>query len=172
MFGDLKDQLLAAMEKTFGEDRRRINHARAVLIWAERILKEEPADAATVTAAAILHDIGIQEAERKHGSSSARFQELEGPPIARPILDRLGFDPTRVDHVCRIVGAHHSAQGIDSLEFRIVWDADWLVNIPDEHGDPDSDGLRKLIARVFRTTTGKRLAEEAFLGDKGRDLQN
>ena len=45
-----------------------------------------------VRAAAILHDIGIHEAERKHGSSSGRLQELEGPPIARAILEASNVD--------------------------------------------------------------------------------
>ena len=63
------------MQGLFGNDQRRIDHALAVLGHAEAILATEPAaDAEVVTAAAILHDIGIQEAERKHGSSAGRWQ--------------------------------------------------------------------------------------------------
>ena len=89
----MREQLVAEMNRVFGDDRRRIDHAMKVLENAETILATEPeADTLTVQAAAILHDIGIHEAERKHGSCTGRLQELEGPPIARAILERLGLD--------------------------------------------------------------------------------
>ena len=49
----------------------------------KRVVFPEGGDPRIVVAAAVLHDIGIQEAERKHGSSGPQGQELEGPPIAR-----------------------------------------------------------------------------------------
>ena len=55
-----------------------------------RSAKEEKGNPAVVLSAAYLHDIGIQEAERKYQSTAARYQEEEGPPIAREILTRLG----------------------------------------------------------------------------------
>jgi len=158
-----RENLVSEMKKTFGKDQRRINHALSVLKYAEEILEGEKADRLTVTAAAILHDIGIQEAERKHNSSAPRFQELEGPPIAREILQRLGFDEKLVEHVCRIVGSHHSAKDIDDPEFRIVWDADLLVNVPDEHANLKGDEMKSFISKVFRTDSGRRIANEAFL---------
>ena len=152
-------RLIAEMKGLFADDSRRIVHAMTVLEFAEKIHKLEGGDPLTVKAAAILHDIGIHEAERKHGSSSGRFQEIEGPPIARSIMEKLGLDEAAIDHVCRIVGSHHSARDIDTLEFRIIWDADWLVNILDEHAGKSRTELRDLVARVFRTREGRRLAE-------------
>ena len=152
-----------AMAALFGEDQARIDHARAVLAYADQILVVEQADPLVVRAAAILHDIGIQEAERKHGSSAGRFQEIEGPSIARRILEQLGVDSLTIDHVCRIVGAHHSASDIDTPEFRVIWDADWLVNIPGEFPDAHPEKLAGLVKRVFRTETGRHLAQ-ACLG--------
>jgi hypothetical protein len=102
------------MRATFGNDHRRIDHALKVLGYAEQIGQEEPGDPLVITAAAILHDIGIQAAERTHGSSAGRFQEIEGPPIARAILTRLGVDPAATDHVCPIVASHHNARDIDT----------------------------------------------------------
>ena len=159
----MKDLLIAAMTAVFGSDQKRIHHALAVLGFAETLLKDEPADELTVVAAAILHDIGIHEAERKYKSSAGNYQEIEGPPIARPILERVGMDPARIDHVCRIISLHHHATGCDTPEFRILWDADWLVNIPDEYPGWEPARLRPIIKTVFKTPTGKRLAECSFL---------
>ena len=159
----IKAQLVDAMKAVFAGDQRRIDHALLVTGYAEEILRGEPADEATVVAAAILHDIGIREAERKHGSSAPRFQELEGPPVARSILESHPLPGVDTEHVCRIVGSHHSARDIDSPEFRIVWDADWLVNIPTERGDLEGQRLAQFIDKTFRTATGRRIAEETFL---------
>jgi HD superfamily phosphodiesterase len=73
-------------KKVFGTDKRRIEHALTVLDYAERIRTVGGGDALVVRAAAILHDIGIHEAERKYGSSAGKYQQIEGPPIAEKIL--------------------------------------------------------------------------------------
>lgn len=159
----MKARLTEAMKAVFGSDHRRINHALAVLGYAETLLKDEPGDELTVVAAAILHDIGIHEAERKYNSSAGNYQEIEGPPIARGILERLGVDSARTDHVCRIISLHHHAKGCDTPEFRILWDADWLVNIPDEYPGWAPERLRPIVEKVFKTPSGRRLAETKFL---------
>jgi len=159
----LKARLIEAMKAVFGSDQRRIQHALAVLGDVETLLKSEPGDEQTVVAAAILHDIGIHEAERKYNSSAGHYQEIEGPPIARVILERLGLDPERTDHVCKIISLHHHAKGLDTPEFRVLWDADWLVNIPDEYPGWEPERLSPIIKKVFSTNTGRRLAETLFL---------
>jgi len=130
-----------------------------------------PARLRGVVAAALLHDIGIKEAERKHGSAAPKFQELEGPPIARRILEGLDLPEKDIQHVCQIVANHHSARDIDTPEFRMVWDADWLVNFPGERGDAPPEELPGLIEKTFRTPTGKRIALERFAQRKeGQDV--
>ena len=159
----LVDRLIAALKAQFGDDQLRIAHASKVLEYAKEIVRTEGADPRVVFAAAILHDIGIQEAERQHGSAAGKYQEMEGPPIARRIMQDIGVDAETIEHVCRIVGSHHSAGVIDTPEFRILWDADWLVNIPDEYGDWSGDQLRDLVTKVFRTGTAKQMATRLFL---------
>ena len=160
----MSERLVGAMKDTFGRDERRISHALRVLQYARDILGGETASALVVEAAAILHDIGIQEAERRHGSSAGRYQEIEGPAIARRIMEDAGLAEESIEHVCRIVGSHHSAGDIDTPEFRIVWDADWLVNIPDEYPDHTPQQLGRLIDKVFKTEGGRQIACGAFLG--------
>ena len=81
----LCDALIKEMRKVFGDDERRVRHAYRVLDFAEQILKGEQADPLVVRAAAVLHDIGIHEAERKHGSAAGKYQEMEGVPPKNPI---------------------------------------------------------------------------------------
>ncbi len=162
----LVDRLIEEMKKVFGDDQRRITHALMVLERAQEILRGEKADPRVVLAAAVLHDIGIREAEKRHGSSAPGYQELEGPPIAERIMKDLGLDPATIEHVTRIVGSHHSAKDIDTPEFRIIWDADRLVNLSDERREARGDSAWEKTGSKFRTRTGKDIADRVFLEKK------
>jgi HD superfamily phosphodiesterase len=152
------------MVDQFGDDTRRIDHALAVFSHADKIRDIEGGDALVVTAAALLHDIGIQEAERIYGSNAPRYQEQLGPPIARRIMEDLEIGPATVEHVTRIVGSHHSAGDIDTIEFRIIWDADALVNLADEGPARTADQWEKTIGKVFKTDAGRERAGKIFIG--------
>jgi HD domain len=142
----------------FGDDAERIEHTRRVTDYAREIFSVEQADRTVVEASAMLHDIGIPEAERKHGSAAGPYQEIEGPPIVREILERLGADADFTETVARMVGSHHSPGEIETPEFDILWDADWLVNLPAEHGDQTPEKRRAMIHRIFHTATGRAIA--------------
>jgi len=162
----LADGFIEAMGKEFGEDRKRVAHALRVLEYAQELLREEGGEARVVIAAAVLHDIGIVEAERKHGSSAGKYQEMEGPPIARRIMEGLGLDEETIEHVCRIVGSHHSAGDIDTVEFRILWDADRLVNMADAFRGDSEATVREKIDRDYRTSAGKKLAHARMVEEQ------
>ena len=158
-----KAEIAAEMRKLFGDDEKRITHALDVLSFAEKILLGEPGDSDVVIGVALLHDIGIHEAERKHGSSAARYQEIEGPPIARRILEKLEEDPDLISEVCDIVSHHHSPRKDETLNFRILYDADLIVNLRDEVAPSRLAGMGEKFGRMFLTPTGLDVARETFL---------
>lgn len=159
----IKAALLAAMEAYFDGDTRRINHARKVTEYAEQLWQKESGDYQIVVGAAVLHDIGIHQAEKKYGSSSGKYQEIEGPPIARNILTNLGFAPEQIEAICEIIAHHHSPGKITTTDFSVVYDADWLVNLKDEYDIRDQGKLNSIINNVFLTQSGKELAREIYL---------
>ena len=162
----MRDRLIDEMKNVFDGDDRRIKHALAVLKYAEQICKNQGADPLIVTAAAILHDIGIHEAQRKHGSSAGRFQEIEGPPIAEEILKKNGLAATAIEHICKIIANHHSARDIDTPEFRCIWDADWLVNMPEVTQGKSKEDFKKTIEKTFKTAKGLDMARSLFINDE------
>ncbi|MHC4574794.1 MAG: HD domain-containing protein [Planctomycetota bacterium] len=159
----LREKLISEMKKVFGADKKRVEHALAVLNYAEQIQAEESGDPLVVKAAAILHDIGIPEAERKYGSSAGKYQETEGPPIAKEILARHGVKAQDIEHICRIIGSHHSIGDIDTIEFRIVWDANQLVNLRGDVPNFNREKLLGVIDKTFKTGKGRQIAVESFL---------
>jgi len=157
------DQVKAAMQNYFGADQKRIEHALQVSRFAEILLEYIDADPQVTLASAYLHDIGIHEAERKHGSCGGRFQEIEGPAIARQILQGQAADESFIETVCEIVGKHHTPAGVDSPEFRIIWDADALVNLVDLLPGKSAEFITKTISRSMVTEAGFRMAMELYL---------
>lgn len=162
----LKDRVAIEMKRYFQQDFKRIAHASKVARYAEKIVKAEQGDMAVVLIAAYLHDIGIKEAERKYQSSAARYQEQEGPPIAKEMLTKLGATPELIAEVCDIVGHHHHPRADESDNFKAVYDADLLVNLEEQQKDAASDieKLKTYIERAFFTQSGRRLAKEVLLG--------
>ena len=142
-------------------DARRIHHFLKVYTSAHTIgvLEGLAPDALyTLDCAAVLHDIGIHAAEEKHGSNSGKFQEMEGPAIAKTILESLGCEQDVLDRVCFLIGHHHTYDAIDGLDYQILIEADFLVNAYE-------DGLDKKAVATFRDKLFKTPGGSALLND-------
>ena len=170
----LKDRVAVEMKRYFGRDFRRIGHASRVANYAERIGKAEGADMAVVLIAAYLHDIGIPEAERKHGSNAPEFQEREGPPVARALLEKLGAAPGLVDEVCDIVGRHHSPGPDEALSYRCVYDADRIANLEEAGKKRETpmtpERLERIVEKSFLTGAGAELARRIVPTTEGENV--
>jgi HD superfamily phosphodiesterase len=153
------------MKRYFKTDFKRIGHATRVARYAERIGKAEGANMAVVMSAAYLHDIGIHAAEKKHGSTAGRFQEIEGPPIAQSILEKLKAPEELIDEVCDIVGHHHHPRDKETLNFKVLYDADLIENLDEKHKESpmDADRLSKILKKSFLTEAGQTEAEKVLL---------
>lgn len=128
-----KQELCRALENYFGADARRVRHAKRTAEYAELILPGEAgADPGVVIAAALLHDIGIRNAEAKYGSADPAQQEAEGPPAARGILEALGCPEDFIREVCDIIGHHHHPRAEETANFKVLYAADRLVNLEEE----------------------------------------
>ncbi len=158
-----KEKLIKELEDYFGTDTKRINHAKKVMGFAEELLKQEKADWHIVIPASILHDVGIKVAEEKYGSSAGHLQEKEGPEIARKILLKMGFKKEDIIEICDIIKYHHSPGKLTSQNFKLLYDADWLVNLKDEVDTKNKVKLKAIIEKVFLTDTGRKLAEKFYL---------
>ncbi len=154
-------------------DPRRIQHFTKVHSFARTIALAEGVDEHTLhilEAAAIVHDAGIHESERRYGDASGLHQEELGPAVARPLLETCGYEPDVVDRVCWLVAHHHHTAGITDIDHQILVEADFLVNcFEDAPDDPDRRRRMAISARdkFFRTATGIHLLEAQFLKERG-----
>jgi len=161
-------KLIAEVKKLFGDDRKRIEHALSVLDFASQIQADQGGDPVVVKAAALLHGIAIVESERKYGSSEGKYQQIEAPAVARKILRGQAVDEEVIERVCEII-AHHHTGGVDSAEFRCVWDADQLANAKERPGRANDKDAGARLDAVLKTRRGKELAREVLVQGKPED---
>ncbi len=163
---NIREKLIKELEEYFGDDKKRINHARKVLHFAEVLLEEEKGERHIIIPASILHDIGIKEAEKKYGSSAGHYQEKEGPAVAKDILLKHGFKNKDIEEICEIIAHHHSPGKVNTQNFKVLYDADWLVNLKDEVNTKDKGKLERIINKVFLTDRARELAKKTYINRK------
>jgi len=80
----------------------------------------------------------------------------------------LGTREELVEEVCDIIGHHHHPRNKETLSFKILYDADLIVNLREHQkdGEIEKESLSKIIDKNMLTDSGKRLAREALLGEK------
>ncbi|MGN0665378.1 MAG: HD domain-containing protein [Huintestinicola sp.] len=157
------NKLHLAMMDLYKGDPKRIQHFCKVHSYAKLIAELENIDKKTLyilEAAALVHDIGIHYCEEKYGSCSGKLQEKEGPAIAKKLLADLGFDDSVSDRVQYLIGHHHTYNNIDGIDYQILVEADFLVNI---HEDGlSNDAAKRAYSHIFRTESGKKICREMF----------
>ena len=161
----LKDRVAIEMKRYFKRDFYRIGHATRVARYAERIGKSEKANMAVILSAAYLHDIGILEAEKQYGNTKPEQHEEEGPVIAKTILQKLVAKEELINEVCDIIAHHHRPGADESLNFKIVYDADQLENLHEKQKENpmDTKQLEEIIKQSFLTSSGQKIAKEVLL---------
>ena len=157
------NKLHAEMIKLYAGDPKRIQHFCKVHSYAKLIAELENVDEKTrfiLETAALTHDIGIHVCEQKYGDCGGKLQEQEGPGLAQQLLAKLRFPEDVSTRVQYLIAHHHTYDNIDGIDYQILVEADFLVNIME-------DGLTKEAAlksyhSIFRTACGKMICREMF----------
>lgn len=155
--------LFSEMIRYYGGSARHIQHFVKVHAFAKLIGEMENIGEETLEileAAAYVHDIGVKPAEEKFGSCEGPLQEREGVPAAKEMLDRLGFEERLAERVCFLVGHHHTYTEIDGIDYQILVEADFLVNLYEDAADKGT--VEAVYKNIFRTESGKRICREMF----------
>lgn len=152
------DQLLYAMMEYEKGCPKRVQHLLKVYEFARMIGKMEGLDTHTqfvLESAAVVHDIGIRPALEKYKSSAGSYQEVEGPPEAKKLLENLGWPEDVTERVCWLVGHHHTYTDIQGIDYQILVEADFLVNLYEEESAPSVQ--KNVYQKIFRTKSGKKI---------------
>ena len=160
---DKTGQLLHEMIAYYARDPRRVNHFLKVYGFAKAIGISEGLDHSTqeiLEIAALTHDIGIKQSEIKYGSAAGQYQQIEGPPEAEQLLAKLNIDPSVIDRVCWLIAHHHTYTDIRGIDYQILVEADFLVNIHEDNMPASS--IQSIDTKIFKTASGKKLLHALY----------
>lgn len=169
----LIDRLTLAMIAYDKGDAMRIQHFLKVHRFAQLIGRQEQRDDHTqfiTEMAAVVHDIGIHQAEARYGSSNGKYQEELGPAEARKLLEQLHVAETDIDRVCYLVGHHHTYSHIDGLDYQILVEADFLVNLYEDQ--ISEHGVDSALEHIFKTKTGTQLCQLMYKEKYNKEENN
>lgn len=156
--------LIGKMIDYYEGDPKRVQHFLKVYEFARLIgdAEELPKNTLTVLkTAAIVHDIGIKVSEQKYDSSAGKYQEQEGPAIAEPMLRACGYEEEMIDRVLFLIAHHHTYNQIDGIDYQILVEADFLVNLFEDNSNRQV--AENVKENIFRTKTGLWYLEKMFL---------
>jgi HD superfamily phosphodiesterase len=158
----LRERIGLEMKKYFGTDFKHVGHALKVARYAEKILKMEGGNPLVVLGAAYLHDLGAKDGGKKPGSSGVDRGQ-EGAAAAQKILKNLDVDKEVIDEVCNMIARQDHPAPEETLNFQILREADCLVKLEEEDISGTRETMEKRIKEIFRTVTGRQLAEDLSL---------
>ncbi len=164
---DLIEQVKSRLIEYDGTDVKRINHALKMHSYARFIAEGEGvADdiRETIEIAALMHNIGVHVAEEKYGSAAGKYQQLEGAAVAKELLSNIEIETATRERVEYLVAHHHAYSDITTLDYQILVEADFVVNVEEEN--LDRSAVKNLLVRVFRTETGAELLKTLYLDEK------
>lgn len=157
------NKLHLAMIDLYRGDAKRIQHFCKVHSYAKLIAEAEKVDEKCLfilEAAALTHDIGIHVCEEKYGDCNGKLQEKEGPEIAKKLLEELGFAEDVSERVQYLIAHHHTYDNIDGMDYQILVEADFLVNIMEDN--LSKEAALNAYKRIFKTACGKKICREMF----------
>lgn len=157
------DLLYQSMIAYYSGDAKRIQHFVKVHSFAklighmEKISEEQ---LVILEAAAYVHDIGIKPAERVYGNCNGKHQEELGPEPAKNMLEQCGFSNHQIERIVYLVGHHHTYTDIDGIDYQILVEADFLVNLYEEGSS--SGSVKHAYDAIFKTESGKSICRTMF----------
>jgi hypothetical protein len=146
----LRDRLVAEARAACAGDEARLGYALGLLESAEQLIEAEGGDALVIKAAALLRDI----------------DDSDPASAALAILEKLGVDAEISACVCRIIDSlrgTHGAVRMDTLEARILRDAQRLAVVSAGRDDAHPQDPAAAVAQACETPTGRELAGKMLL---------
>ena len=143
---------------------RDIEHFLKVWAYAKTIGEQESVDENTqgiLELAAVVHDISCPLCREKYGNTNGKHQEEESGPLVEAFFADLPVGTPNVDRIKWLVEHHHTYTNVEGMDYRILLEADFLVNAGESNYAKDA--IENACVNIFRTATGIHLLKSMYL---------
>lgn len=86
------------------------------------------------------------------------------------LLEQLHVAENDIDRVCYLVGHHHTYSHIDGLDYQILVEADFLVNLYEDQ--ISEHGVDSALGHIFKTKTGTQLCQLMYKEKYSKEENN
>ena len=141
-----------------------IGHFMKVWAYAKTIGEMEGLDETTqrtLELTAIVHDIACPMLRKQYGNAPHPLQEEYGPDLVREFYADSGLNTETLERICYLVGHHHTFTDVDGMDYRILLEADYLVNAGEN--EKYLKAIDRFKENVFRTKTGIKLLQSIYM---------
>ena len=97
----------------------------------------------------------------KYGAAYGNRQEEESPALLDVFLRDFDLPSARKDRIIYLVSHHHTTTEVDGLDYRILLEADFLVNASEAR--MDRSAIQTFYDQVAKTDTARRLFRSIYL---------
>lgn len=159
------EKLIAKMIDFYQGNVGDINHFLKVYAFASAIGRLEAlpeAEQETLELAAIVHDIACPLCREKYGDTDGKHQEMESEALLKKFLEEFHLPAEAEERVIYLVTHHHTYTGVDGMDYRILLEADYLVNAGES--EKWASRMEQFRANVFRTASGLRFLDSIYRG--------
>lgn len=161
---ELQNAVILKMIEFNKGDPKRIQHFLKVYEFTHLIALNEGMEKNirdTLEIASIVHDIAIVPCEKKYGHCNGKIQEEEGPAYARELLkDFSEISQNMLERICYLIAHHHTYTDVDGLDYRILLEADFLVNAFED--ELPQKAILNAREKIFETKTGTDLLNTMY----------
>ncbi len=162
----MKDKLIRKMIDFYQGNKHDVAHFMKVYAYAETIGLSEGLDERTqktLEYAAIVHDIACPICRVKYGNTNGKYQEAESEALLIPFLEEFDMDDEMKDRIIYLVSHHHTYTNVDGMDYRILLEADYLVNADESNYSKES--IQAFKKNVFQTKSGIHILDSLYLSD-------
>lgn len=140
-----------------------IEHFLKVHAYAAAIGRLEGLDARTqdtLEIAAVIHDIACPLCREKYGRADGSLQERESEALLRPFLAEFALERGMLERIVYLVTHHHTVTGVEGADYRILLEADFLVNASEQK--LSKAAITRAAETFFATRSGKALLKSIY----------
>ena len=158
------NEILMKMITQANGNTRDVAHFLKVYSYARLIGEQEHLDERTqktLEITAVIHDIACPLCREKYGNVNGKHQEEESAPLVEAFLKDTGVDKEMGQRINYLVCHHHTYTDVDGMDYRILLEADYLVNA--DESKMSKAAIQHAKETFFVTETGKKLLDDIFL---------
>lgn len=81
--------------------------------------------------------------------------------MARALLTHIGgYTKEQIERICWLVAHHHTYHASDDMDYQILIEADFLVNLYEDN--ESADAIRAVRKNIFRIQSGLKILDDMF----------